>query len=236
MSLLYVRHKNLFSGLAFLAVGFVYVDALGDVGKTVPPLDIARLCHTADGPFLEMLNDLAKQLVGYPTSGYIHLFTAPDGVALAEKSDKALDSLLYCADPEAWKTHLGADGALRRFLEAGSPIPTADWISAEELDTHHRLLKGGYTGVFNWYKAFFGIEPSSEDVARPAEERKIEVPTLFVVAEKDYAIVADMHLHQTKEAAADLQVERLSTGHWVMLEATEKVNALLQGFAERIQG
>ena len=183
-----------------------------------------------------MMNGLATQLLGYPTSGYIKVFTDPEGASLVEKNDMAFTTLLYAADPELWKPHLGAEGGLRRFLESGEPVPTASWISAEELDTHSRIIKGGYREVFAWYRAWLEMGPAEEDAAVPAEERKISVPTLLVIAEKDYAVIPDMHAHMTKEAAADLQVERLPVGHWIMLEATEELNKLLEGFVARVQG
>lgn len=150
---------------------------------------------------------------------------------MVEKHDRAFDSLLYAKDPEAWKEHLGAEGGLLKFLEAGKELPTADWISPEELEMHHRILKGGYTGVFNWYKAGFHLDPAKEDLVLTAEDKKVTVPTLLILTEKDYAIITDLQLQATKAVAQDLTVERLDTGHWAMLEAKDTVEKLLEDFA-----
>lgn len=179
----------------------------------------------------EMLIALSKQLVGYSTSGYVRVFISPEGASLVEQHDKAFDSLMYAKDPAAWKEHLGADGSLVRFLESGAELPTADWISAEELATHNRILKGGYAGVFNWYKAAVFCDPPEEHKRLTAEDKAVEVPALFIATERDYAVIKDMHVQMTRSVAKDLTVETLDTGHWAMLEAKEEVGRLLEDFA-----
>lgn len=179
----------------------------------------------------EFLNEFSKKTVGYSTSGYMEVFVSPEGASLVEKHDRAVDSLLHARDPEAWKEHLGAEGAFLKFLEAGKELPIADWISAEELEMHNRILKGGYTGVFNWYKAAAYLEPTG-DQKLTAEDKKVMVPTLLLVTEKDYAIMNDLQVQVTQEVAEDLKTVRLDTGHWAMLEAKDKVEKLLEEFAE----
>lgn len=159
------------------------------------------------------------------------MFVSPEGAALVEKNDHAFDTLMYAKDHEAWKEHLGADDGLLRFLQAGKPLPVADWISPAELEMHNRILKGGYTGVFNWYKALTRVDPAPEDVDLTAEDKTIEVPVLQIVTEKDYATIPDMQLQFTKDVAADLTAERLSCGHWAMLEERDRVEKLLEDFA-----
>lgn len=178
---------------------------------------------------------LSKQYLGYSTSGYTRVFTSPEGASLVEQNDAAVDSLLFAKDPETWKEHLGADGGFMRFLEAGKPLPVADWISPEELAMHNRILKGGYTGVFNWYKATRFIEPAREDVELTDEGKKITVPTLLIATTKDYAILCDAQVQMTRAVAADFTVETLETGHWAMLEAKEEVERLLEAFGAKIQ-
>jgi soluble epoxide hydrolase / lipid-phosphate phosphatase len=179
----------------------------------------------------EFMNAISQQVLGFPTSGYQEVFVAPDGAELVEKHDALFDTLMYAADPRAWIEHLGAEGGLRRFLDAGEPLPVADWISPEELATHNRILKDGYAGVFNWYKAAMHVEPAEEDKRLTAEEKAITVPTLLVVTERDYAVIPDAQVQMTRAVAADLTVERLDTGHWAMLEAKERVGELLERFA-----
>lgn len=177
------------------------------------------------------MNSISTQMQGYPTSGYVRVFCSPEGAEIVEKHDKLLDSLLYAKDPESWKEHLGAEGGLLRFFEAGKELEVADWISPEELEMHNRILKGGYTGVFNWYKAAAYVEPAKEDVELTDEDKKIKVPTLLLITEKDYAVMADFHVQMTSAVAENLRIERLDTGHWAMLEAKEEVEKQLENFA-----
>ena len=176
----------------------------------------------------DAMNKMTKDILGYSTSGYIRLFVSPEAASLVEKNDKAFDSLLYAKDPEAWKEHLGAEGGLKKFLDSGEVLPVADWISPEELEMHNRILKNAYDGVFNWYKAGILLGASEEDKQRTAEGKKILVPTLLLVAEKDYAIVPDFQIQMTQASATDLRVERFQTSHWIMLEERDAVEKLLE--------
>jgi len=176
---------------------------------------------------------MAEQVAGYPTSNYFHFFTSPDGAAIVDNNDRAFDSLMWTANPEDWKTHLGAAGGLARFLASGTILPTADWMSPEEMAMHNRIIKtgGGYTGVFNWYNAAVQFPPSEEDKQM---DTKIYVPTLLVLAEKDYAVVPMFQEHSTREAAGDLlEVTRMDTGHWVQLEDRDGVHKLLTDWAAK---
>ncbi|KAK0701896.1 Alpha/Beta hydrolase protein [Lasiosphaeria miniovina] len=210
LSHVYVRNKHLFSGLVFIAVGFVIVDAKMDP---------------------DFMNTASRQLLGYSTSGYLRVFVAPGTDALVEKHDAAFDSLMYCADPAAWKEHLGAEGGLEKFLDEGKPLPVASWISPAELAMHNLILKGSYTGVFNWYQAAYLVDPPAADRALTAEDKKVTVPTLLVVTGKDYAVIPEAQVQLTQAVAEDLTVERLDVGHWAMLEVKDRVGQLLEDFA-----
>ncbi|KAH8886342.1 alpha/beta-hydrolase [Thozetella sp. PMI_491] len=213
LSHVYVQHRQLFSSLVFIAVGFMFIDREFDVAA---------------------VNSAARQAVGYPTSGYVELFRSPEGASLIEKNDRAFDSLMYAKDPEAWKWHFGAEGGLEKFLKSGEILPTADWISPEELEMHNRILKGGYNGVLNWYRASDQFGPTEEDRNLTPGEKKIHVPTVFMVTENDHAVLHELHIQATRLAASNAQVIRLGTGHWPMLEDKEVVERILENFAATI--
>jgi soluble epoxide hydrolase / lipid-phosphate phosphatase len=188
-------------------------------------------------PSADILNNLSKQVLGYTTSGYVHLFTAPDGAGLVEAHDEAFDSLMYAKDPQVWKQHLGEDGGLRRFLESGEVLPVAEWMPPDALAMHNRILKGGYDGVFNYYKAVREFGPSDAEAALTNEEKKIGVPTMLVILEKDYVIMEGLQVHTTKAAAGDLlEMERLDTCHWAMLEDPKGVDNILTKWAAKHSG
>jgi len=178
----------------------------------------------------------STKLLGYCTSGYLRVFVSPTGASVIESNSKAFSSLLYTADSEAWKTHLGAEGGLANFLSSGEVLPIAPWLSREEFETQNKILaQGGYTGPLNWYKAAANFDPAQEDVNLTAEEKRVEVPTLLVIPTKDFAIIEPMQVHMTKAVAGDgLRVEKVDAGHWAMLEKKEEVEGLLERFAEEI--
>ena len=81
------------------------------------------------------------------------------------------------------------------------------------------------------------LEPSEEDKALTDEDKKISVPTLMVVTQRDTAILGEVQAAVTQASAGDnLQIERLPTSHWPMLEAREAVERLLEDFATKIRG
>lgn len=210
----YLHHRDLFTGIIFVAVGFIHLNARFDP---------------------DFMISLSKQLVGYSTAGYTKLFISPQGASIIEQHDKLFDSVLFTKDPALWKQHLGPEGALLKFLEAGNPVPVGDWISPQELQMHNRILKhGGYTGPLNWYKAAALLDPAKEDVELPDDQKKIEVPTVFIATTKDYAIIKDVQIQMTKAVAPHVKVVTLDTGHWAMLEARDEVESLLEEFGAEV--
>ena len=223
-------------------MGFTLIQARFDPGKSaffVIPRQITnqefKLTQRIENP-PEFIIATSKQMLGYCTSGYLRVFVSPEGASLVEKHAQAFDSLMYTQDVEAWKEHLGAEDGMLKFFESGKVLPVAEWISPEELDMHSRILKaGGYTGPFNWYKAAVHLDPPREDVELTEEEKKITVPTLLIIPEKDFAIVRDMQVGFTKAVAGDLRVESIDAGHWAMLEAKGEVERLFEEFG-RVNG
>ena len=68
-----------------------------------------------------------------------------------------------------------------------------------------------------------------------SEERKhINLPTLLVVSDRDYITRADLQKDRTAKWVKQLRVEELSCGHWVPLELPDKLNQLLEGFANDV--
>src|SRR5512142_356831 len=98
-------------------------------------------------------NAYAVQTVGYPTSNYMKVFVSDEGEELVEAKHRAGMSLLHPKDPELWKTHLGAEGGFKAFLEKGEPVEIADYVTPEEMEMQEKIVKGSWYGVLNWYKA-----------------------------------------------------------------------------------
>jgi hypothetical protein len=125
-----LAHPTYFSGIAFLAVGYV------------PP-----------GPFsIDVLNSLSEQYFGHQCFGYMKFFNEDGAAAIVDANAPSLTSLLYSTTPEDWRVHMGPAGAAKEWLSTGQVAPPPSWMTQEENEAHIRIFKkGGYTGPLNWY-------------------------------------------------------------------------------------
>ena len=69
------------------------------------------------------------------------------------------------------------------------------------------------------------------EASLPEERKHVNLPTLLIVAEKDYVARPEMQRQVAASWVKQLRVEELSCGHWVQLEMPERVNELLVGYA-----
>ncbi|MCJ1435553.1 hypothetical protein MMC27_004927 [Xylographa pallens] len=229
-----VWHAECLMAVTFISVGYM------------APSDVAF--------DLDAVNAMTKQAFGYSTFGYWKLFTTDEAAKLLEShvcalfaeddfgtdiitnpQPESVTSLVYPAEPEAWRSILGPVGAAEAWVSSNQTSPLPAWLSAEEATTHKEIMsKKGYTGPLNWYKsAIRGIDLANN--ASLSEERKhIDLPTLLVVSDKDYITRADMQKDQTAKWVKQLRVEELHCGHWIPLELPDKLNQLLEGFANEL--
>lgn len=135
-----LAHASYFSGLAFLAVGYV------------PP-----------GPFpLDEISSLSEKYFGHQCYGYMKFFNEDGAAAIVDANAPSLTSLLYSTTPEDWRIHMGPTGAAKEWVSTGKVTPPPSWMTQEEVEEHIRILKkGGYTGPLNWYSTQpISISPS----------------------------------------------------------------------------
>ena len=92
---------------------------------------------------------------------------------------------------------------------------------------------GALTGAINYYRAnlrdrFFVRRPQGE--SKPSEGR-IQVPTLFIFGEQDFAIIPATVQGLDRYIDAEYREVRIpDSGHWVQNEAPAEVNAALTDF------
>ena len=105
-------------------------------------------------------------------------------------------------------------------------------FSAAEIENYKEALRqpGALTSAINYYRANINRLASRGSNALPSNERT-RVPTLFIFAERDFAI-----LPETVRGVADYvdapfrEVRIKDSGHWVQNEAADEVNAALIEF------
>ena len=66
------------------------------------------------------------------------------------------------------------------------------------------------------------------------DSKHVELPTLLVVSDQDYVTRADIQTEQTSKWIKRLEIVELSCGHWVQLELPNKLNDLLETFANKL--
>jgi epoxide hydrolase 4 len=125
--------------------------------------------------------------------------------------------------PEWLMTRNGAEAIGRSFLDNAidkSRFP------AEVLDVYRRnaLLPGAMTAMLNWYRALF----RTMRLWRRESAYVIEVPTLMIWGERDFALGKELSVG-TEKYVRDLTVRYLpDASHWVQQEAPDQVNAIIE--------
>lgn len=76
--------------------------------------------------------------------------------------------------------------------------------------------------------------PSEEDRRLTEEDKRLHVPVLMVVTEKDYVVVPEGQLQATQKYADNLTVVRRDTAHWTMLEDREGFETALENWLEKL--
>ena len=83
---------------------------------------------------------------------------------------------------------------------------------------------------------------NSKDASELTDERKrIDLPTLLVVGERDAITRLEIHEAGTKARTSNLRIERLDCGHWPQLEKKDELMKILASFAvndmaDQVQG
>ncbi|KAL1849810.1 hypothetical protein Plec18167_008429 [Paecilomyces lecythidis] len=209
-----LAHREIFSGLVFLAVGYI-----------------------SPGPFdIDKLNAITEQVLGTPANGYMKFFIEDSAASVIEANLASFTSLVYPTVPEVWKTDMGPVGAAKRWVTSGKVTAPPPWLSQEELDTHSRILqKGGYTGPLNWYKsAARGVNQEYNSKFTTDESKSLDIPSLLVTATYDGACPPQFQKPNTEKYLRNLRTEQFDCGHWIPLEKADELVKLLEKFSNGI--
>ncbi len=125
---------------------------------------------------------------------------------------------------------------LFQFPEAEDLLRQDDWALTREWMASHPDLDaaiermaepGALTAALNWYRA--SMHPRNE--LRGAQFPNVTVPTLGVWSSGDAFLLEAGMSNSGAHVDADWRYERIDgAGHWMQLEAPERVNELLVGF------
>ncbi|KAI0772090.1 alpha/beta-hydrolase [Trametes elegans] len=166
------------------------------------------------------------------------LFLAEDGAK--EIVNAHLESMLniwYTSDPALWKTVLSPAGALKAWLQADKKAPLASFISPEEKT---RMLaewrKTGLGAALNWYKVMATGLMSKDDEAVNKDKLALAHPVYFAACAHDCVCLAEPSAKIVRDFCAKATVDTYDTGHWVQLEAADKLNKALLSWLEKAVG
>ena len=105
-------------------------------------------------------------------------------------------------------------------------------FSTAEIENYKEALRqpGALTSAINYYRANIKRLASRGSNSSPSDERT-RVPTLFIFAEQDFAILPETVRGVADYVDAPFRELRIKdSGHWVQNEAPEEVNAALIDF------
>jgi pimeloyl-ACP methyl ester carboxylesterase len=107
----------------------------------------------------------------------------------------------------------------------GAGHPDADQVVAD-LETNGSLVPG-----LNWYRANVGPETW---VGPPVQLPPVQAPTMGIWSTGDFALTEVQMTDSAENVAGPWRYERLDgPGHWMQLDAPDKVSALLLDFLPR---
>lgn len=159
----------------------------------------------------DQVDHLVALSVGHPTAF---------GSAGLEQNEKSWYMLLFQFEgvAEDW---LSRDGWAN--FRAWGRHPDADAVIGE-LERNGSLTPG-----LNWYRA--NVPPEAFAGSSPLELPPVQAPTMGVWSSGDFALTETQMADSAKYVAGPWRYERIDgPGHWMQLEAPDRVNELLLDF------
>ncbi|TBU32927.1 alpha/beta-hydrolase [Dichomitus squalens] len=188
-------------------------------------------CPPLAGFDLKVVLDHQKKLAGSELFGY-WLFLAEDSAkGVVDANLESLLTLWYTSDPDLWRKVLAPTGQLEPWLNAGKQAPLAPFVSAED---KARMLAdwrkaGGLGAALKWFKVMASDLMGKDDEGpSPVKDKlKLEHPVFFAGCQGDAVCLAKPSEEILRQLCPNGTVQTFDTGHWVQLEAPEKINKAL---------
>ncbi|KAI0824041.1 alpha/beta-hydrolase [Trametes gibbosa] len=174
-----------------------------------------------------------KTLTGDPRYGYWKFFTAEDGYVLCEQNIDSFLQLIYPATPEVWPEWLTPVGKARQWVEEKHTPGIPEWLTQEEYNVlRETLKKSGLNSFMNYYRTAVRSLNYPDEAKIPEEAWTIRKPALYVAASRDATGPPSMGRPNMAKYVPHAKVVELDVGHWVQLEATDRLNAEWEAWIE----
>ncbi|KAH9851403.1 Alpha/Beta hydrolase protein [Lenzites betulinus] len=184
---------------------------------------------------LDAFIEYIKAATGSPRYGYWKFFTAEDGAALCEQNIDSFLNLAYSETPEVWAEWVTPVGKFRQWIEEKRVTGLPKWLTQEEYDTLRAILvKSGLKSFMNFYHMAANSLNHEDDAKIPEEAYVIRKPVLFVATSRDPTGPPAMWKPNHTKYAPQAKVIEVETGHWLMFEATDRVNAEWEAWIESL--
>jgi pimeloyl-ACP methyl ester carboxylesterase len=109
-------------------------------------------------------------------------------------------------------------------------------FSDSDVESYKQAMRqpGALTAAINYYRANVGsILFRGPRGDRPKEQGRIDVPTLFIFGEQDFAIIPETVRNVQNYVIGPYRELRIpDSGHWVQNEAVDEVNSALIDFLQ----
>lgn len=136
----------------------------------------------------------------------------------------------------SFKRWNGAGGWVRlsggEFVPFQSLEPRAalTCVQYQEKDTWFRIFNpstGNIKYGLNWYKATLANVNAADEATIPPGAVNLTTPVLLMTAAEDLVGLPQLAIQTTQPFAPDLRIESVQSGHFLMLEEPDEVNAIL---------
>ncbi|KAI0770425.1 alpha/beta-hydrolase [Fomes fomentarius] len=178
--------------------------------------------------------------IGRDMFGYWELFIQDDGYKLAEKNVSpclhirqfdSFFSIIYPTTPDIYYEWLSPSGKTIQWLTENRTSPRPEWMSEEEHTTaKEHLRRGGMRAPLCYYRVRVGDYNVADSKEILKAGRKFDRPALFFAGTRDGVCDATLNKGAMKKFAPHVKIVDMDTGHWIMLEATDRLNAELEGW------
>ncbi|KAI0768807.1 alpha/beta-hydrolase [Trametes elegans] len=176
----------------------------------------------------------SRAATGNDRYGYWKFFSQDDAYLKCEKNIDSFLQLIYPATPELWEEWLLPVGKAEEWVEANRTPGVPQWLSQEEYDAKREILvKAGLKSPFNYYNAAIGHVNVPDDQQIPVEMYTIHKPALYIGTTRDFGTAVCKPIME--KFVPGSKVVELYAGHWVQMEATERVNAELDTWLESLE-
>lgn len=190
-----------------------------------------------EGKFdLTAANDFTEKTFGYPLFAYWEFFTADNAPKVAgENLDKFWEAMH--GDEHDWmKKILCVRGAVRNYLLGNEHVPLKPYAKEPKWkdDFMQRFARDGFEAPFNYYKATANNVQSKSDADVPKQLYKVQLPMLYIGCTGDAVCREDLiEVPRKAGLLPDLEVQQITSGHWVPMEKPEEVAQYIRSFVNK---